>query len=116
VVEQDRLGRIAGTTLVTLGYLVGSALVILGGISFGLQLVVMPFGLAVIFAVALRGDPPAAFAFVGGSIGISAASWFSYQWGLAETIFQPHLAVLAAFVGALAFLGYFLGRLVLRIL
>ena len=89
---------------------VGGAIVGLGAISFGFQLLFMPVGLALILVAALRREPRLAGAFAGGSIAVAIASWLSYQLGLAETIFQPHLLLLVVLMSSLALLGYVAGR------
>ena len=110
--EQGRPPQVAGLSqlFVFLGYGVGSVLVVMGGISFGLQLIVMPIGLSLLVLAAGRREPRLAGALAAGSIGIAISSWFSYSLGLAETIFSPHPVVLLPVVGILALLGYLIGR------
>ncbi|MGH2691400.1 MAG: hypothetical protein ACRDHM_02745 [Actinomycetota bacterium] len=114
--EQDSPpGASFGAFLAIFGYVIGSLLVLMGAISFGFQLVLMPIGLALILAGAMRREPHVALTFFGGWIGVSLASWLSYSWGLAETIFQPHIVLLLVAVGVLAVLGYLVGRYVERV-
>ena len=96
--------------LAFVGIVAGSILAFLGSISFGLQLVAVPVGAALIFLGALRKHSRIALAYAGGSIGIALASYLSYSFGLAQTIFQPNLLLLAGSVVLLTFLGHLAGR------
>jgi hypothetical protein len=99
-----------GAGLALIGYSVGSILLLLGAVSFGLQLVAMPVGLGLILVSALRKRPSFALASLGASLGISIASYLSYTFGLAPTIFQPNAVLLLGCMGLLGLLGYSVGR------
>lgn len=99
-----------GAGLALIGYIGGSILLLLGAVSFGLQLVAMPAGLGLVLVSALRKQPRFALASLGASLGISIASYLSYTFGLAPTIFQPHAAFLLGCMGLLGLLGYSVGR------
>ena len=109
---QDGSGRIPYLRgfLTFLGYLIGGLLVVLGAVSFGLQLLAVPAGLGLIFGAAFQARPRQALAWLGGWLGVSMASWFSYVWGLAPTIFMPNPPLLLVMVIGLAALGYLVGR------
>lgn len=109
---QDDLGRLPylGDFLAVFAYSLGALLIVIGAISFGFQLVLMPVGLGLILWAAMRRKPRIALASLGGWCGVSAGSWLSYTWGLAPTIFNPDPIVLIAFVCSLALVGCFLGQ------
>ncbi|MDQ4006176.1 MAG: hypothetical protein M3135_07770, partial [Actinomycetota bacterium] len=110
--EQGRPPQVASISgfLALLGYVIGSGLVILGAISWGFQLILMPLGLSLLVLAAGRHEPRLAGALSAGSMGIAITSWLSYSLGIAETIFQPHPLLLIPVVSLLAFLGYLAGR------